>query len=208
MASLKRDVVSGLVVLAPIVVTLIAISFVFQFLAGLPGLGRYPVYLRVPIVILVFVTVVLAIGYLMRTALGIYLVDLLTATINRIPVVRVAYNASHLAVETMLRGAKGQVEVVQLESWKGLRVTAFSTGIRTDDGRLICFFPTAPNITTGYVVEVEEEDIRRTDERVEEALTRLISAGFGDSTREDPPPVRGGRTVGRVNNVELPRDRD
>jgi uncharacterized membrane protein len=42
--------------------------------------------------------------------------------------------------------------------------------------------PTAPNITTGFVMEVESEDITETDERVEEALTRILSAGFAEET--------------------------
>jgi uncharacterized membrane protein len=40
--------------------------------------------------------------------------------------------------------------------------------------------PTAPNITTGFVMEVEPEDLTETNERVEEALTRILSAGFAE----------------------------
>jgi uncharacterized membrane protein len=59
-------------------------------------------------------------------------------------------------------------------------MTAFKTGKRTKDGREVLFMPTAPNITTGFVMEVESEDITETDERVEEALTRILSAGFAE----------------------------
>jgi uncharacterized membrane protein len=59
-------------------------------------------------------------------------------------------------------------------------MTAFKTGKRTKDGREVLFMPTAPNITTGFVMEVESEDITETNERVEEALTRILSAGFAE----------------------------
>jgi len=62
-----------------------------------------------------------------------------------------------------------------------MRMTAFKTGKTTDDGRIVLFLPTAPNITTGFVIEIEPEDVTEVDERVEEALMRILSAGFGDS---------------------------
>jgi uncharacterized membrane protein len=45
----------------------------------------------------------------------------------------------------------------------------------------VLFLPTAPNITTGFVIEVEPEVYTETDERVEDALTRILSAGFGET---------------------------
>lgn len=45
--------------------------------------------------------------------------------------------------------------------------------------------PTAPNITTGFVMEVDPEDIEETGEKVEEALTRVLSAGFAEQDHVD-----------------------
>jgi uncharacterized membrane protein len=59
-------------------------------------------------------------------------------------------------------------------------MTAFKTGKRMKVGREVLFMPTAPNITTGFVMEVESDEITETDERVEEALTRILSAGFAE----------------------------
>jgi uncharacterized membrane protein len=69
-----------------------------------------------------------------------------------------------------------------------MRMTAFKTGKSTDDGREVLFLPTAPNITTGYVIEVESDEYVETNESVEDALTRILSAGFGD-TAEDGIPI-------------------
>lgn len=204
MSELRRDVVSGLVVVAPVAITAIAIIYLLRFIAGLPLVARIePSYLRPPIVITVFLVLVMATGFLMRSTVGTILVDILRGIINRIPVLRVVYNATDLAVETAIGDRQGRTRPVRLEAWRGLRVTAFDTGNKTEDGRHLCFFPTAPNITTGYVIEVEEEDIEPTGERIEHALTRLLSAGFSDGSNEDAP-VPDGQIVEYVHNVELP----
>ncbi len=206
MTELRRDVVSGLVVVAPLAITVIAILYLLRFIAGLPLVTRIePAYLRPPIVISVFLFLVMITGYLMRTTAGILAVDILRGIINHIPLLRVVFNATHLAVETALdRDARARP--VRVQAWKGLRVTAFDTGNVTDDGRHLCFFPTAPNITTGYVIEVEEDQIEPTGERIEHALTRLLSAGFGDG-RNDDAPVPDSQVVEYVTSVEIPGDR-
>ena len=76
---------------------------------------------------------------------------------------------------------------VKLELWQGARMTAFKTGKSTPDGRDVLFMPTAPNITTGFVIEVDPDDYTETDEKVEEALTRILSAGFGETSEEGVP---------------------
>lgn len=207
MALPRRDLVSGLIVVAPVTIVLIVMLYVFRSIAGLPLVAMIePWYARVPVVVIVFVVLVSAVGHAMRTALGVFIADLLTAGINRIPVLRVVYNASQLALETAISGGGNGVEPVKVESWDGLRVNAFDTGNRTDDDRVICFFPTAPNITTGYVIEVEEEHLIRTGETVERALMQILSAGFGDQRERDQLPLSDSQTVGYVRGVELPTD--
>jgi uncharacterized membrane protein len=101
--------------------------------------------------------------------------------INHLPGLRVVYNASKMAVETALSGTDELQTPVKVETWDGLRMTAFKTGKQTEDGRDLLFLPTAPNITTGFVVEVHPDEYEETNESVEEALTRVLSAGFGET---------------------------
>jgi len=208
MTSWKRDFGSGLVVLVPIIVTLWVIIWLAGFIAGLPfvaaidgdllsviGLGWLPTDLvRVIVTLFVFVLLVFAVGYLMRTALGGFAESTLDDLVNRLPGLRVVYNASKMAAETALGGTDALQTPVKVEPWEDMRLTAFKTGKQTTDGREILFMPTAPNITTGFVIEVKQEDIKEVDERVEEALTRLLSAGFGDSNGNGP----GQRGVGGI----------
>ncbi len=198
MINWKRDFVSGLIVLVPLIVTAWVAVWLFSFLSGAPifdvieediivdvvGLEEYASQLRILLTLIVFIILVFAVGYLMRTALG----ELLEATVddlmNRLPGVRIIYNASKMAIETALGHKTALQTPVKVEPWEGMQMTAFKTGKRTKEGRELVFMPTAPNITTGFVMEVYEENLIEADESVEEALTRLLSAGFGEDTDE------------------------
>lgn len=177
----KRDLASGLIILVPVLVSLYAVSWLFLFIAGLPLVGviEDPL-LRVITTLVVFAGAVVLAGIAMRTAAGALITVRLADVINRVPGLRVVYNASQFAVETAVSGDAELRQPVRVQTWNGVYMTAFKTGKRTDDGKLQLFMPTAPNVTSGYVIEVEPEAAIPTDESVEEAMTRLLSGGFGD----------------------------
>ncbi len=180
MASWKRDFASGLIILVPILVTVVVLVWIYNRLRLVPvPVESGPI--RVALSLVIFVLLVFSVGYLMRTALGAVLETALDDLMNSLPGLRVVYNASKMAIETALSGASDLREPVRLEMWNGLRMTAFKTGNETPDGREILFLPTAPNITTGFVIEVEPDRYTEVDDNVEDALTRLISAGFGNN---------------------------
>ncbi|MCU4739814.1 DUF502 domain-containing protein [Halobacteria archaeon AArc-m2/3/4] len=206
MTSWKRDFASGLVVLGPILVTLYIIYWLYGFIAGVtPGVifeaeslewlitgtgeqsqqarEHLAQFLRVVVILTVFVILTFSIGYLMRTTVGGLVERMVDDIANRVPGLRVVYNASKMAAETAFGEQDSLQTPVKLETWNGLRMTAFKTGKTADDGREVLFLPTSPNITTGFVIEVESERITELDEDVEEALTRVLSAGFGDAER-------------------------
>jgi uncharacterized membrane protein len=199
MSSWRRDVASGLVVLVPILVTLFVLNWLYSKVADLPVVRTIPQPYGVLVAVAVFVMLVLSVGYLMRTTAGRLVERRLDSAMNHVPLIRILYNASKLAVETALTGTEDLQEPVHIESWQGLRMTAFKTGKTTDDGRVVLFMPTAPNITTGFVVEVDPDRIEPTGESVEDALTRILSAGFAENESDveievdaerGPPPDR------------------
>jgi uncharacterized membrane protein len=187
MATWKRDFASGLVILVPILVTLYVVYWLFARIAAvalLRGTVDNPLA-RVVITLLIFVLLVFAIGYLMRTALGSIAEDFIDSVFNRLPGLRIVYNASKMGVQTALTGTSDLQAPVKVTVWDGMRMTAFKTGKKTGDGRDILFLPTAPNITTGFVIELEPDQYEVTDESVEDALTRVLSAGFGDTNHRE-----------------------
>ncbi|WP_331235450.1 DUF502 domain-containing protein [Natronorarus salvus] len=187
MSTWKRDAASGLVVLVPIIVTIWVVWWLFRFIANLPLIENQITNpgLRVALTLVLFALLVLAVGYLMRTALGSIVEAAIDDVMNQVPGLRVVYNASKMGVETALTGTTELQEPVKVFTWDGIRMTAFKTGREAPDGRKLLFLPTAPNITSGFVIEVEAEDLIETDETVEEALTRILSAGFGERDRTE-----------------------
>ena len=166
--------------LVPLLVTIVFLAWIYSYLTRVPiPVGPEP--MRVLLTLLIFVLLVFSVGYLMRTAFGAVLERTLDDLMNRLPGLRVIYNASKMAVETALSGAGELQKPVRLEVWDGLRMTAFKTGNQAPDGREILFLPTAPNITTGFVIEVEEDRYTEIEDNVEDALTRVLSAGFGNN---------------------------
>lgn len=198
MSSWRRDVASGLVVVVPVLVILFVLNWLYTKVAELPIVDTLPPYYGVPVAIVVFAMLVLSVGYLMRTTIGRLFETGLDSAMNRVPLIRVLYNASKLAVETALTGTDDLQKPVRLETWPGIRMTAFKTGQTTADGQEVLFMPTAPNITTGFVIEVDPSRIEETGESVEEALTRILSAGFAEEDRaidiavEDPAEATDG----------------
>lgn len=204
MTSWKRDFASGLVVLGPILVSLYVLYWLYgklaavtpetilpnDFLLDLLGNGQLAQQLaglvRVLITLSVFIILVFAMGYLMRTTVGGLIERVVDNVANRLPGLRVVYNASKMAAQTAFGDQEALQEPVKLEVWDGLRMTGFRTGKYAEDGREIIFIPTSPNITSGYVVEVKSEELIDLDEDVEDALTRVLSAGFGDADRGGP----------------------
>ncbi|WP_148413649.1 DUF502 domain-containing protein [Haloferax sp. KTX1] len=196
MSSWRRDFASGLVVLVPLIVIIYIFTIFYNSITQLPFVstvllepGQEPTtesqVLGFFIAIIIFLLLVLSVGYLMRTTVGRVLESGIDAAMNKVPLVRIVYNASKLAVETALTGTEDLQKPVRLETWPGIRMTAFKTGKTTKDGKEIIFMPTAPNITTGFVMEVDPEDIEETGEKVEEALTRVLSAGFAEQEGVD-----------------------
>ena len=204
MTSWTRDFASGLIVIGPILVTLYVLYWLYGFLAGfapgvildadslrflIPGDGtqaeqsreQLAQFLRVIVTVMVFIILSLSVGYLMRTTSGVIFERVIDNVANQVPVVRVIYNAVKMAAETAFGEQESLQAPVKLETWNGLRMTAFKTGKKTEDGREILFLPTSPNITTGFVIEVDPSRITELDEDVEDALTRVLSAGFGDA---------------------------
>ncbi|MDZ7687909.1 MAG: DUF502 domain-containing protein [Halobacteriales archaeon] len=191
-ARLKRNIVSGIVVITPLAVSAYVVYWIYERVASLPGTQYFEIT-ESPIVneliqfgfAVVIITVVLAVtGYAVRTATGVLLKDEMDRLASRIPIVRIIYNATKMGIETLVGSSAEELDRPVKIEVAGLRVTGFKTGNTTDDGRVVVFVPTSPNITSGYVVDIEPEKVQETNEGVEEALTRVLSAGFGMESEE------------------------
>lgn len=182
----KEPAVSGLIVLLPIFFVLMIVDWLFENIAKIPGnqyinlTGYYYIdqTYKLALLLAIIAIVVTGVGRLVKTRRGFQFEKMLDRFFGGIPFLGSFYDLAKVSTETLLGYGEDLSRPVKID-FKGLRLTAFKTGNKAEDGRAIVFVPTAPNITSGIVVEVNEERIIETEENSEEALTRILSAGFG-----------------------------
>jgi uncharacterized membrane protein len=190
---LRRYLVAGILVWAPLAVTFLLLRFAVNLmdktlriippqyrpeeLLGfhIPGLG----------IILTFLVLLLT-GMLAANFVGRYVVGGWEALLDRIPVVRSIYSAAKNFAEIVFSDSDHSFKRVLLIEYprRGVYSLAFQTSSelgevqgRTGEEVICCFVPTTPNPTSGFVLVVPKKDVVILDMEVDEALKMIISLG-------------------------------
>ena len=208
MKRLRRYLVAGLLIWAPLAVTFVllrlAVNVMDKTLAIIPQPYRPDELLGFHIpglgVILTFVVLFIT-GMLAANIVGRYVVGGWESLLDRIPIVRTIYGGAKNFAEIVFSDSNDSFKNVLLIEYprKGLYSLAFQTSSelgevqgRTGEDVVCCFVPTTPNPTSGFVIMVPRKEIRVLDMDVDEALKMIISLGVvvptwrGDQTRELP----------------------
>lgn len=193
LASLRRYVITGLLVWAPLGVTILVVKLLIDLLDQ--SLVLLPPALRpeslfgmsVPGVgILISALVILLTGFLVTNIAGKRFLTFGEEMLARIPLVRSIYSAVKQVTETILTSEKNPFRKVLLVEYprKGVWTLGFQTSSSTqsveaavDQTLLTIFVPTTPNPTSGFIIFIPPEDTRSVDLDVEEALKLIMSLG-------------------------------
>lgn len=189
----KEPATAGMIVLAPVLVTLFIIDWILEKISNLPlvdllNITGNPIIdelFKLVFIISFGAFLATGVGRFVRTEKGFQMEKLLDDLMERIPFLGSIYGISKVTADTVFNGAEEFSDPVKLR-FNGLLVTAYRTGNSGEDGREVLFVPTSPNVTTGFVVEAEEDEIIETEDTAREALTRTLSAGFGEADAERP----------------------
>ena len=184
----KEPAAQGLIVLLPIFVVGLVISWLFSKIEQIPYnelLNITPYYImnqsvKLGALLVIGTVAVTFTGKAVKTGSGFEIEKLIDHLIGNIPFLGAVYRITKVTTETVIEGTEELSKPVKIEV-AGMRMTAFKTGNTSENGREILFMPTAPNISSGLIIEVKPENIIETDESPEQALTRTLSAGFGKS---------------------------
>ena len=201
MKGLRRYLVAGILVWAPLAVTYLLLRFAVgimdktlqwiptRFQPGIllqqlfhtaepvhiPGLG-----------IILALLVLLLTGVLAANFVGRAFVGGWESLLDRIPVVRSIYSAAKNFAEIVFSDSSNAFKRVLLIQYprEGLYSLAFQTSTqlgevqgRTGEEVVCCFVPTTPNPTSGFIIIVPKKDITVLDMEVDEALKMIISLG-------------------------------
>lgn len=202
MTALRKWLLSGLLVLVPLIITLWVLDWVVgtldQTLRILPQSWQPDAWLgvHIPGLGVVFaLVVVLSIGALASNIIGNKLVHWWHALLHRIPVVRSIYSGVKQVSDTLFSEKGNAFRKALLVQWphEGMWTIAFLTGTPAGDvlGKLQAkpggdgdtddffsvYVPTTPNPTGGYFVMVRQRDCVELTMSVDEALTYIVSMG-------------------------------
>ena len=193
MSSLRKWLLTGLLVVVPGVITVWVLHWIVstldQTLLILPEAWQPQRLLGVHIPgfgVLLTLAILLTIGAVASNFVGRKLVTWGDALISRIPVVRSIYSSVKQVSDTVFSDSGNAFRTAVLVQWprEGVWTVAFVTGSPAveiarylRDDYVSVFVPTTPNPTGGYFVLVRKSDCVELEMSVDAALKYIVSMG-------------------------------
>lgn len=215
---LKRSFVTGIALIAPLVITFVALRFLWGWLNGFiapvadaAGLAQYTANVEVlaqvaaAVFIVLFIT---SLGYLAQRSVGERVFGGVDRAFSLVPVVRVIYAGVRQVSNALMNRESHYEDVVLVEYPKegsfviGLVTSEAPDPITSVTGpSLNVFIPNSPNPTVGRMLVVPEENVYEVDMSVRQGIRLLVTTGIGEDELDeeglpvDPDEVRvnGGR---------------
>ena len=215
LARLRSSFLTGLVVIAPVWLTVWLIWSVVGWIDGavlpwvpnsyqpdkmiqdLLGLER-DVQIDVRgIGVVIFLVFTIIVGWMAKGFMGRSLIRFAEGIVERTPVVRSIYSGIKQISETVFAQTERSFEKACLIEYprKGIWAIGFiSTTAKAeisdragkDGGTMSIFLPTTPNPTSGFLLFVPAKDVIELDMSVEDAAKLVISAGLVYPNAKDP----------------------
>lgn len=199
---LRNYFVTGLIVAAPISVTIYLVIWVVQTLDGwfaflIPQHFRPEYYLPFDIpgtgVVIMLVALTL-VGWLTANFIGRALLRFSDRALRRTPVAGTVYTALKEILDTALKQGDSSFSQVALIEYPrpGVHAVAFVTkqadpriNEAADADLIGVFLPTTPNPTSGFLLFLPRDELTILDMSVEEGIRFVISAGLSEDKVED-----------------------
>ncbi|MFL2660391.1 MAG: DUF502 domain-containing protein [Alphaproteobacteria bacterium] len=195
LAKIKNYLLTGILVTAPVVITFwIVFSLVKLFDAlvnpiipyylnpnfylprDVPGLG-----------LIILVMFLIGIGFLAANFFGSWLLKKTDSIIQKIPLIKVFYKTIKQIFETILKTNSDAFRDAVLVEYprKGVWVIGFTTGgvegeVKNKLNKKLTnvFIPTTPNPTSGFLLMVPNNELKKLNVSVDDAIKTIVSAGI------------------------------
>ncbi len=197
LARLRARFLTGLVVIAPVALTIWLIWTLIGWVDALvlPLIpydltpARYIGYNLRGAGLIVFLVFTILVGSVARGLIGRTLIRLAESLVNRMPVVRSIYSGVKQIAETIFAQSERSFETACLIQYprKGIWAIGFisttakgeiANRAETGGELMSVFLPTTPNPTSGFLLFLPKEDVIELDMSVEDAAKLVISAGL------------------------------
>ncbi|MGH7501253.1 MAG: DUF502 domain-containing protein [Longimicrobiales bacterium] len=192
-ARIRRHLIAGLVVIAPVTATVWVLWWIFRLLDGLLGRFLSPMIQRwlpwditIPGLGLIALFLILVVtGWAAERAVGSRVLAAWHRILERIPVTSRIYTAANRIVRAIFAGEKrafSAVVLIEFPSegrWSIGFLSADAPGFAREfiPDAISVFVPTTPNPTTGFLVMVPREKALPVTITMDEAFTLILSGG-------------------------------
>jgi len=190
---LKVYFLTGLVALAPVVITAYILWYLFDTIDNwLAGVYRLIPWLTIdgrPVPGIGFVSVILIVllaGVVARNLVGGQLLRAAEQALLKIPMVRGIYNAVKQIMQSFFGSGRAVFHKVVMGPFptRGIWTIGLLTADappeiqrKSEEEMVSVFMPTTPNPTSGYLLMVKRRDVIELSMTVEDAMKLIISAG-------------------------------
>jgi uncharacterized membrane protein len=209
LASLRASFLTGIVVIAPVGLTVWFVWTVFGWFDGVvlplvPETIQPEKYIGINlrgVGVIFFLIFTIIVGWIAKGLIGRSMIRFAESIVERMPVVRSIYSGIKQISETVFAQSERSFEKACLIEYprRGIWAIGFvstsakgeiSDRIETTGQLMGVFVPTTPNPTSGFLLFFPEEDIIELDMSVEDAAKVVISAGLVYPNGKDPtkPP--------------------
>ncbi len=192
----RATFISGVLILVPVAITFVLVSWVFNSIDGLLGdvvdrfIGRHIPGLG----LLILIFMVYLLGLVWTKRLGRRTIRTLQLFLLKIPLIGAIYGPARKLIESFTgESTAGFKRVVVVEYPKqGTWMIGFLTGISnvvpgTTMG--VIYLPTAPTPNSGWVAMVPIQNIYDTTMTVREAMSMVLSGGISSPVQIDLKPM-------------------
>lgn len=205
LAKIRASFLTGLVVIAPVGLTIWLIWTVIGWIDGfvlplVPSRFNPEQYIGINlrgIGVIFFLVFTVAVGWVAKGLIGRSMIRFGESVVSRMPVVRSIYSGVKQIAETVFVQADRSFEKACLIQYprKGIWAIGFvSTQARGEVARraevggdlISVFVPTTPNPTSGFLLFFPAEDVIELDMSIEDAAKLVISAGLVYPNGKDP----------------------
>lgn len=211
---LKRGFITGLALVAPLFITIVAFQLLFSWLRGVIDpivegtrlttyTGDIP-YLAEILALAMLVLVVILLGHLAQRSVGAYFFELVDRGLSLVPVFSVVYTGVRQVSDALMSQQSRFDRVVMVEYPRpGLYALGFVTADSpTPVSQAVgeptqnVYFPNSPNPTNGHMALVPERQITPLDMSVTRSIRLLVTTGIAESQEEvDELRESGGQSV-------------
>ncbi|MEO0288023.1 MAG: DUF502 domain-containing protein [candidate division WOR-3 bacterium] len=189
---LKQLFISGILVIVPLFVTVLFVTFVISKLGGfwgfifksIPYVRNLPVFVINFIGFILSMVLIIILGYIGEMYIGKYLITFFENVLLSTPFVKNIYMPTKEIVNQLFQQKKKSFKRVVFVNY--FNRDMYTIGFVTNDEKwfvdgeeaLSIFIPTSPNPTSGFFAVVKKKDIIETDFTLEEAFNIIVTSGL------------------------------